>query len=326
MKKQRNKSATTDHDGTYHELYSNPHMMADLVRQFVNEPWVEDLDFTHMEPVKTKFHVPGLPKRESDVIWRIPIKGGGDLYLLVLLEFQSDVDRWMVLRVVAYTCLLWLQLLSEKRIPAQGPLPPVVPIVLYNGASHWLMPVRLRDLIGLPDDSPLWKFQPDGTFFLIDESRYGKEALEARDSLSALVFQLEQCKTPEDLPELAAKMIAWLERWPEFASLKTVLAEMFKQAVSTLTGDRSILSETLGLLEVKAMLQTNMENWKRERRVEWTQEAEAKMLTRQLQCRFGDLPMWVNEKLAKADSSSLEEWGLRFVDATTLDSVFADKS
>ena len=49
-------------------------------------------------------------------------------------------------------------------------------------------------------------------------------------------------------------------------------------------------------------------------------------MTRQLQRRFGELPMWVNEKLAKADSSALEEWGLRFVDATTLDSVFADKS
>ncbi|MEO5334417.1 MAG: DUF4351 domain-containing protein, partial [Magnetococcus sp. YQC-5] len=56
------------------------------------------------------------------------------------------------------------------------------------------------------------------------------------------------------------------------------------------------------------------------------QIGEAKILTRQLQRRFGELPMWVNEKLAKADSPTLEEWGLRFVDATTLDSVFADKS
>ncbi|MEO5334050.1 MAG: DUF4351 domain-containing protein, partial [Magnetococcus sp. YQC-5] len=55
-------------------------------------------------------------------------------------------------------------------------------------------------------------------------------------------------------------------------------------------------------------------------------KGEAKMLTRLLQRRFGELPMWVNEKLAKADSSTLEDWGLRFVDATTLDSVFADNA
>ncbi|MBF0141422.1 MAG: hypothetical protein HQL74_14220 [Magnetococcales bacterium] len=165
---------------------------------------------------------------------------------------------------------------------------------------------------------------------MIDESRYGKEALEARDSLSALVFQLEQCKTPEDLPELAAKMIAWLERWPEFASLKTVLAGMFKQAVSTLTGDRSILSETLGLLEVKAMLQTNMENWKQAKRLEWTQEGElkgkAETLTHLLKRRFGDLPLWVGQKIAEAKPPTLDEWTLRILDATTLDSVFADRS
>ncbi|MBF0602507.1 MAG: hypothetical protein HQL07_02295, partial [Nitrospirae bacterium] len=50
-----------DHDGLYHQLYSHPRMMADLIRQFVNEPWVADLDLDHMEAIKSKFHVPGLP-------------------------------------------------------------------------------------------------------------------------------------------------------------------------------------------------------------------------------------------------------------------------
>ncbi|MEO5350357.1 MAG: DUF4351 domain-containing protein [Magnetococcus sp. YQC-3] len=54
-------------------------------------------------------------------------------------------------------------------------------------------------------------------------------------------------------------------------------------------------------------------------------KGEAKMLTRLLQRRFGDLPAWVDEKLAKADPPSLEEWGLRIFDAQTLDGVFADK-
>ncbi len=325
----------TDHDGTYHKLYSNPHMMADLVQQFVDEPWVADLDFSHMEPVKTKFHIPGLPKRESDVVWRIHTQDGGYLYLLLLLEFQSEVDRWMVLRVIAYICLLWLQLLTEKQIPAQGPLPPVMPVVLYNGETPWLSPVRLRDLIGLPDDSPLWKYQPDGCCFLIDESRFSKENLELRDSLSALVFQLEQCKTPEDLPELAVKVIAWLERWPEFAGLKLVIAEMFRNAVVTLTGDQSILSKTFSLLEVPTMLQTRIEAWKNERKLEWTQdgiqigekkgrqEEAASMLLKQMRRKFGQTPDWVNEKVKAANLELIETWSDNFVFANSMDEVFA---
>ncbi|MBF0131624.1 MAG: DUF4351 domain-containing protein [Magnetococcales bacterium] len=51
-------------------------------------------------------------------------------------------------------------------------------------------------------------------------------------------------------------------------------------------------------------------------------KGEAKMLTRQLQRRFGDLPAWVCESLSKADLSSLEEWSLRIFDARSLDEVF----
>ncbi|MBF0415307.1 MAG: DUF4351 domain-containing protein [Magnetococcales bacterium] len=52
----------------------------------------------------------------------------------------------------------------------------------------------------------------------------------------------------------------------------------------------------------------------------------AKILTRQLQRRFGTVPDWANEKIAKADLSSLEEWSLRIFDAQSLNDVFSDKA
>ncbi|MBF0134030.1 MAG: PD-(D/E)XK nuclease family transposase, partial [Magnetococcales bacterium] len=55
------------------------------------------------------------------------------------------------------------------------------------------------------------------------------------------------------------------------------------------------------------------------------QEGEAKILTRQLQRRFGVVPEWASEKIAKAELSSLENWSLRIFDAQSLDDVFSDK-
>ncbi|MEO5354357.1 MAG: DUF4351 domain-containing protein [Magnetococcus sp. XQGC-1] len=49
-------------------------------------------------------------------------------------------------------------------------------------------------------------------------------------------------------------------------------------------------------------------------------------MTRQLQRRFGDLPPWASQKIADAELSTLEEWSLRILDATTLESVLADPS
>ena len=196
----------TDHDGTYHQVYTDPLMVADLLTHFVNEPWVKDLDFTRMQRVNTKFHIRFLPKREGDVVWQIPTRSGGVFYLLVMLEFQSTVNWMMAVRMVAYANLLWLQLIHEKKLSPHGPLPPIFPAVIYNGEQPWLAPVRLRDLIGLPEGSPLWKFQPDGQFFLLDQGRLAPDLLEQMEAVSALLFRIDQCKDPEKLPCLAEEL------------------------------------------------------------------------------------------------------------------------
>lgn len=232
-----------NHDATYHQLYSHPPMVADLVRQFVNEPWVEDLDFTQMERVNAKFTVQNLPKRRGDIIWKIPTKSGTFIYLLMLLEFQSKTDRLMILRTIIYSCLLWLQLVHEKKISSDGLLPPVFPVVVYNGDPPWLTPVDLHDLIGLPENSSLWNFQPSGRFYLVDESQYPHEDLQQKDSLSALIFRLEQCHNPEVLPELATELVTWISQRQEFKELEGIVADMLWYAMANLSGEKPTTPE-----------------------------------------------------------------------------------
>ncbi|MBF0191492.1 MAG: Rpn family recombination-promoting nuclease/putative transposase [Magnetococcales bacterium] len=334
----------TDHDGIYHQLYAHPEMMADLLRRFVTEPWVQELDLSRLEPVKTRYQVPGLPERESDIVWQVPMRVGGVVYLLVLLEFQSTVERWMPLRVVIYECLLWLQLLHEKRIPASGPLPPIFPMVLYNGDSPWLMPVSLRDQIGLPEGSPLWNFQPDGRFFLIDATHLAPEDLKKdQDSLSALVFRVEQCQNPDDLIDLAKELLTWFTQRPEFSALKPVLAIMLYNVMELMGGDGPVPpTHPVDLLEVTTMMQTRFEawkeTWKEARRQEWWQgghqegrwegrqegrrEEAASMLMRLLRRQFGAVPEEVRERVLAAELDTLETWIDRTLDAPSLSAVF----
>jgi hypothetical protein len=96
-----------DHDSIYHRLFGHPGMVAQLLREFVSEPWLNDLDLDRMERRNAKFHGETGKRREGDMVWRIPLRGGGDVYLLLLLEFQSSTDRWMALRAMVYTGLLW---------------------------------------------------------------------------------------------------------------------------------------------------------------------------------------------------------------------------
>ncbi|MBF0295915.1 MAG: Rpn family recombination-promoting nuclease/putative transposase [Magnetococcales bacterium] len=53
------------------------------------------------------------------------------------------------------------------------------------------------------------------------------------------------------------------------------------------------------------------------------QKGRAATLMRQLQRRFGSVPTWASARIATAPCQALEEWSIRFVDARSLEEVFA---
>jgi predicted transposase YdaD len=58
-----------------------------------------------------------------------------------------------------------------------------------------------------------------------------------------------------------------------------------------------------------------------EGRQEGRQEEAAGLLGRLLERRFGPLPAWARQQLAAADLASLETWGLRLLEASSLEDV-----
>jgi len=68
----------------------------------------------------------------------------------LLLEFQSTVDQWMALRFGTYVHLLYEQLIKERRVTPDNRLPPVFPLLLYNGDKHWDSATDLKSLLFRP--------------------------------------------------------------------------------------------------------------------------------------------------------------------------------
>jgi hypothetical protein len=307
-----------DHDSLYRRLFDNPDMVGELLREFVAGPWLDDLDLGGMTRENATFHAGTGDRRESDMVWRVPRRDGGDTYLLLLLEFQSTSDHWMALRVLVYAGLLWQHLVNEKRLPRDGQLPPILPVVLYKGDRRWAAPLALHELVGLQGDSPLWQWQPAMRYQIVDEGAFPEDDLAGRDALLALLFRLESSPDPAQVVVLTDAVLAWFQGHPGFERLRSVFVDMLGALLAP--GVR-VPDE---LLEVKNMLATRAEAWERQRqegeqRAE--QRGEANLLRRLLERRFGALPDWARDRIAAADSAALEEWGLRVLDAGSLDDV-----
>ncbi|RMF43704.1 MAG: transposase, partial [Planctomycetota bacterium] len=102
----------SDNDAGYRRLFSDKRMVADLIRGYVPQSWVADLDLDTLEMLSGSFVAEEYRRRESDVIWRVRFRDQW-LYVYLLIEFQSTVDRFMALRMMVYVGLLYQRLQKE---------------------------------------------------------------------------------------------------------------------------------------------------------------------------------------------------------------------
>jgi hypothetical protein len=236
-------------------------MVEDLLRGFIYpQQWVDQLDFSTLEKASSLFISEELLGREDDVIWRVRFKGRGWLYIFLILEFQSAPDRWMALRIAVYQGLLWQDLIKQKIIKASDRLPPVVPVVLYNGEPTWDAPLELEELI-LPIEG-LAAFRPKSRYLLLDEQRLALDEAESTRNLAAMLFRLEQSRTPKDIKVVVARLAEWLTE-PEQASLRRAFLSWLRGALIPARLGGAPVPEVSELSEVRDMLQ--------ERVIQWTQ-------------------------------------------------------
>ncbi len=187
------------HDSGYKKLFSNRTIFRQLIETFVNQEWVHSLDFDTCEPLDKSFISEHYKETESDLIYKIQFQDR-EVYIYILIEFQSTVDPFMALRVLNYITNFYMDFLVNNR--GVNKLPAVFPIVLYNGAAPWTAPVNLSALI--EQNPPLGRFALDFEYFLIAENRYSQEALLNIRNIVSTLFLAE---SHYDLDVLEAELL-----------------------------------------------------------------------------------------------------------------------
>jgi hypothetical protein len=302
-------------------------MVEMLVREFLPLTPAVGLDFSRLQRVNTKFH-PGrrsAHRRESDVIWRVPTREGADLYLYLLLEFQSRSDWWMAVRAQIYQGLLWQQIIDEQKLKPGARLPPLLLLVLHNGMRRWAAPTQIRKLVALSRDSVLWPWQPQVRYHLLDMGAFPGDELARRRSLAALLFRLERPLAPDELERLRVEVSSWFSRHPDQERLRQLFAELVSQAFQGLQLKVPVSNDFLET-KMKSNLATVGERWKQEAmaqgKAEGRIEGKAEALVCLLVARFGALTPSLRTRIHRAKPSTVERWLKRVLVAPDLPSVF----
>ena len=287
------------HDATYKMLYSKRHMVAELLRGFLPGGVSVCFDFDTLERLPASHVGPALERREGDLMWRLRARGApaeGWVHVLVLLEFQSGVDRSMALRLLTYTGLALEEFLrSEKRdggkvqagemarsredarsggesrpLTPVTPLPLVIPFVVYNGSPPWTAPTDVSKLA--PPASPaLEQLQPRNRYVLLDMHRSDTAGVPENNAVGLQVALVRA--TPEEAREILPRLGAALAG-PEHKELRKAFAKWLRQSwnedYDLEAGADEALRRELDRLEtageVVAMASLTAERWQQRQR------------------------------------------------------------
>ena len=217
------------HDRSYKLLLDHSKTVWDLLTGFIGGDPADLLDERTLEQMPAEYVDESLIGSRGDMLWRVRFHGASDewLYLLVLLELQSTVDTHMAVRVAAFIGRIYLRLVRNGRTGPRGRLPPVLPVVLYNGHPSWTAATDMRDLV-VRAEGRLEELQLRSGYVLLDVHRMGVGDLPP-DNVVSLRVRLER-ESVRQWPGLLDEAVRILSG-SEHESLRRAFAETVRQMV-----------------------------------------------------------------------------------------------
>lgn len=184
--------------------YSDWVMMGELLDKYLPKELLADLDLGEAVTAPTEYiDRKHRTVRHLDLVWQIPFRDSL-LFLLVLFEAQSTVDRQMAVRILVGTALVYDQSLKDEKVRELGTLPLVLPIVVYVGTEPWNAPTSLEEL--LPKEAePFLPYALGHKFFLVSEAEEAK-TLGKADTPRAAALKLRYAEDREEFQEALATL------------------------------------------------------------------------------------------------------------------------
>ena len=262
----------------------------------------------------------------------------------------------MVLRVGQYTMRMWGRMAlarpSEQPRSGQeaapgskgtsGRLPPILPIVLYNGRTRWTAPTAFQELIVVPEAArgTLLPHIPHFRIRLVDLSGGQMDGL-VDSALTALgwvvLWSLSVAGDDERLEKEFGRIGAALDevlRSPDaVAALQALLrylgathpempASKLRELIENVTGEqaREVVVTFLDQIEQQGRKEGLAEG-RAKGRAEGRAEGQAAILLGLLAKRFGPVPAAMKKRIVSAGERDLQTWALRVLDAASIEDV-----
>lgn len=129
------------HDRFSKKMLSDPERAKELLQTCLPAEICEKIDWSTLQLQNTEYIDAELNRLNSDLLFSVDFNGS-ESYIHTLIEHQSTNNRWMALRILDYMTCIWRPFMKEEA----EYLPPIFPLVLYQGGQPWTAPAEFINL------------------------------------------------------------------------------------------------------------------------------------------------------------------------------------
>jgi len=316
-------SPNNPHVRFFKAVFSRENVAADFLRHHLPAEITSLMASGSLTICKDSFVDQALSEHYSDLLYSVTLYNGQPGFVYVLFEHKSYPEPRIALDLLRYLVQIWNQLIKSGH---HGPLPVILPIVIYHGRQKWSIGREFNTLFDAPPG--IIPYLPNFRYVLTDLDAYSDEELRGQVILRSALMVMKYIFRDE----LRGRLSGILTLLEELADQPTGLDYLYTLlrylAHGTDKLSRTELASNVELIFSRGnhIMSTIAAEWIQEGRQEGRQEGQreeaAELLRRQLACRFGPLPAWAEVKLKDATTATLESWAIRILTAQTLDAFF----
>jgi predicted transposase/invertase (TIGR01784 family) len=293
------------------------------VRYYLPEDFVETLDLTDLEIVKESFIDEELRQYFSDLLIKVRLKQGGEVFIYILLEHKSSPDDMVALQLLVYLAQIWRPNLRTRT----KPLPLVFPVVFYHGDKEWNVSRSFQSLFDFTGLEALRELTPEFKHLLCDLSKLevtaGGPRLRAGLTTLKYVFSAE-------LTSRLREIFETIKQLPE-----ALIMEYIETVLTYLSPKTGKISPETAIAEIEvvfpdkegSIMQSLAETWIQEGMEKGLEKGEqkgvAKQTLRMLHRKFGILEAELQERIRSLAIEQLENLGDALLDLQSKESLLA---
>jgi len=179
-------------------------LFAEFIRDFIKIHILSDISPEDIKDISERFLPLFQEGRDSDTVKRINLKGNIPLFIIAIIEHQSEVSYRTSFKMLQYITFVLADYEKEANKKNKGAselkpfkYPPVLPVVFYDGPGNWTAETDFLDKVELND--VFYKYIPKFEYEVVRLEDYSVEDLVRFGDTLSLIMIIDKIRTADGI-------------------------------------------------------------------------------------------------------------------------------